>query len=127
MIRGACGIRLVGISAETGRELLLTVAFVLAILLFRAAIVAAARLTTGRRRNERVLFWTRSAGRSRSIVRQRRFGRPSGPQRRPADVRMTKCREFCDASAVSTATHAAAPRDRDATGSPTRPGRPGCG
>jgi small-conductance mechanosensitive channel len=53
------GIRLVGVNSETGQKLLLTVAAILAILLLRAATVAIARVTTGRHRNERVMFWTR--------------------------------------------------------------------
>jgi len=53
------GVRLVGVNAETGHKLLLTVAFLLGVLLLRAAIVAAGRLITGRHRNERVMFWTR--------------------------------------------------------------------
>ena len=55
------GIRLVGVNAETGQKLLLTMAFILGILLLRASIVGIAHLTTGRHRNERVMFWTRQA------------------------------------------------------------------
>jgi hypothetical protein len=51
--------RLVGINEETGQKLLLTVAFVLAILLVRAASVELARVVAGRHRNERVMFWIR--------------------------------------------------------------------
>jgi small-conductance mechanosensitive channel len=54
-------IRLVGVSAENGQKLLLTIAFVLGILLLRALIVAVAHLVTGRHHNERVMFWTRQA------------------------------------------------------------------
>lgn len=52
-------VRLIGVNAETGRKLLLTVAFLLVILGMRAAIVGVAHLVTGRHRNERVMFWTR--------------------------------------------------------------------
>jgi small-conductance mechanosensitive channel len=52
-------VRLIGVNAETGRKLLLTVAFLLAILGMRAAIVGLGHLVTGRHRNERVMFWTR--------------------------------------------------------------------
>lgn len=53
------GVRFVGVNAEMGHKLLLTVAFVLGILLLRALIVLIARVVTGRHRNERVMFWTR--------------------------------------------------------------------
>ena len=53
------GVRFVGVNAETGHKLLLTIAFVLGILLLRALIVLIARVATGRHRNERVMFWTR--------------------------------------------------------------------
>lgn len=53
------GIKFVGVNAETGQKLILTVAFVLAILLLRAAVVGLVRLATGRHRNERMMFWTR--------------------------------------------------------------------
>ena len=53
------GIRLVGLSAETGQKVLLTVAFVLGILVLRAGVVALAGVITGKERNERVMFWTR--------------------------------------------------------------------
>jgi small-conductance mechanosensitive channel len=52
-------VRLIGVNPETGRKLLLTVAFLLAILGLRAAIVSVAHLVTGRHRNERVMFWVR--------------------------------------------------------------------
>ena len=53
------GIRLVGVNTETGQKFLLTVGFVLAVLLLRAALVWIAHLATGKHRNERVMFWTR--------------------------------------------------------------------
>jgi small-conductance mechanosensitive channel len=53
------GIRLVGLNAETGQKLLLTLAFIVGILLLRAATVGLAYGLTGRHRNERVMFWTR--------------------------------------------------------------------
>jgi small-conductance mechanosensitive channel len=53
------GIRLVGVNEQTGRKLLLTVAFILIILLLRATAVFLAEMVTGKRRNERVIFWTR--------------------------------------------------------------------
>jgi small-conductance mechanosensitive channel len=56
------GIRLVGVTAETGQKALLTVAFIVGILLLRAAVVAMTGLITGRQPNERVMFWTRQGG-----------------------------------------------------------------
>jgi small-conductance mechanosensitive channel len=53
------GIRLVGVNAETGQKLLLTVVFILGILLLRAVVVGLVHVLTGRHRNERVMFWTR--------------------------------------------------------------------
>jgi len=53
------GIRLIGVNAETGRKLLLTVGFLLGVLLLRAAVVGVVRLTSGMHRNERAMFWTR--------------------------------------------------------------------
>jgi small-conductance mechanosensitive channel len=53
------GIRFVGINAESGHKLLLTIAFLLGILLLRAVIVGIAHLLTGQHRNERLMFWTR--------------------------------------------------------------------
>src|SRR4051794_10538132 len=53
------GIRFVGVNAENGHKLLLTIAFILGTLLLRAAIVGIAHLVTGRQRNERLMFWTR--------------------------------------------------------------------
>jgi len=53
------GVRFVGLNAETGRKLLLSIAFIASVLLLRALIVWVARLTSGLHRNERALFWTR--------------------------------------------------------------------
>jgi small-conductance mechanosensitive channel len=53
------GIRLVGVNAETGQKLLLTIGFIVGILLLRALIVEVAHVATGRHRNERAMFWTR--------------------------------------------------------------------
>jgi small-conductance mechanosensitive channel len=53
------GIRFVGVNQENGQKLLLTIAFVLGVLLLRAAIVGVAYLITGRHRNERIMFWIR--------------------------------------------------------------------
>jgi small-conductance mechanosensitive channel len=53
------GIRFVGVNAENGQKLLLTIGFILAFLLLRATIVGVAHLLTGRHRNERVMFWIR--------------------------------------------------------------------
>jgi small-conductance mechanosensitive channel len=53
------GIRFVGVNAENGHKLLLTIAFILGTLLLRALIVGVAHLATGRQRNERLMFWTR--------------------------------------------------------------------
>jgi small-conductance mechanosensitive channel len=53
------GVRFVGVNAETGHKLLLTLAFIVGILLLRALIVLVAGAATGRHRNERVMFWTR--------------------------------------------------------------------
>ena len=53
------GIRFVGVNAEAGQKLLLTIAFVAGILLLRAIVVGVAQVVTGRHRNERVMFWTR--------------------------------------------------------------------
>ena len=53
------GVRLVGLDAETGQKLLLTIAFLLAIVAGRALIVLGTRVITGKHRNERVIFWTR--------------------------------------------------------------------
>jgi small-conductance mechanosensitive channel len=53
------GIRFVGVNAENGQKLLLTIGFILAFLLLRATIVGVAHLLIGRHRNERVMFWIR--------------------------------------------------------------------
>ena len=53
------GIRLLGINEENGQKLMLTIAFVIAILLLRAAVVAVARVITGQHRNDRAMFWIR--------------------------------------------------------------------
>src|SRR4051812_29794697 len=53
------GIRFVGVNEENGQKLLLTVAFVVGILLLRAATVGVAYVVTGRRRNDRAMFWVR--------------------------------------------------------------------
>lgn len=53
------GVRLVGMNAETGQKLILTLAFIGGVLLLRAAIVGVAHATTGKHRNERVMFWIR--------------------------------------------------------------------
>jgi small-conductance mechanosensitive channel len=53
------GIRLVGVNAETGEKLLLTVGVIIAILLLRALFVGVTRIVTGRHRNERTIFWAR--------------------------------------------------------------------
>ena len=55
------GIRLVGVNAETGHKLLLTVAVIITILQLRATVVGLVRVATGRHRNERTMFWTRQA------------------------------------------------------------------
>jgi hypothetical protein len=49
------GIRLVGVNAETGQKLLLTMAFIVGILLLRALMVGSGACPTGRHRNERVI------------------------------------------------------------------------
>jgi small-conductance mechanosensitive channel len=53
------GVRLIGVSAETGHKLLLTAAFLIAVWLMRKAVIAVAQWATGRHPNERVIFWTR--------------------------------------------------------------------
>jgi hypothetical protein len=55
------GVRLVGVNAETAQKLLLTIAFVAALLLVRTGVVWIARFVTGRHENDRVMFWTRQA------------------------------------------------------------------
>src|SRR5437868_2818869 len=53
------GVRLLGINAQTGHKVLLSLAVVVAALLVRFVIVTLARLITGEEPNERVVFWTR--------------------------------------------------------------------
>jgi small-conductance mechanosensitive channel len=53
------GIRLVGVNAETGQKLLLTIGVVVGLLLVRALAVVVARSITGQHRNERAMFWLR--------------------------------------------------------------------
>ena len=48
------GIRFVGVNAQNGEKLLLTIALIVGILLLRAAIVGVAHLVTGQNRNERI-------------------------------------------------------------------------
>ena len=55
------GVRLIGVNAQTAHKLLLTVAFVVGVFLLRAVVVGIAYVLTGRRRNDRVVFWTRQA------------------------------------------------------------------
>jgi small-conductance mechanosensitive channel len=55
------GIRLVGINAENGQKLLLTLAFLAILFLVRALVAAFARLVQQGRGHERVRFWTRQA------------------------------------------------------------------
>jgi small-conductance mechanosensitive channel len=52
-------IHLLGLTAENGQKLLITLAVVGAALLIRYAIVWAVRLVTGQKPNQRVVFWTR--------------------------------------------------------------------
>ena len=53
------GVKFVGVNAATGHKVLLTLGFIVGVLLLRALIVGVAHFTTGRNRNERVMFWTR--------------------------------------------------------------------
>src|SRR5512146_2733866 len=53
------GVKLVGVNAEIGHKLLLTVAFVAGIVLIRAGAVGIVGAMAGRHRNERLMFWTR--------------------------------------------------------------------
>jgi small-conductance mechanosensitive channel len=62
------GIRLVGVDAETGQKLLLTIAVGAAVLLLRALVVGIAQVVTGRHRNERIMFWTRQAASIASAI-----------------------------------------------------------
>lgn len=53
------GIQFIGLNAENGRKLVLTVVLIAATLLMRAAFVTAVHLITRRNRNERFVFWCR--------------------------------------------------------------------
>ncbi len=53
------GIRFIGINAENGQKLLLTVLFIIGILIFGIALRAFVGLVLGDERFERVRFWTR--------------------------------------------------------------------
>src|SRR3954466_1358592 len=50
---------LLGLDAETGRRLLVSVGIVAAVIAARYAIVGLVRLVTGEKPNERIVFWTR--------------------------------------------------------------------
>src|SRR3954469_5054574 len=50
---------LLGVNAENGRRLLVSVAIVAAVIAARYAIVGVVRLVTGEESNERMVFWTR--------------------------------------------------------------------
>jgi small-conductance mechanosensitive channel len=52
-------IRLLGVNAENGRRLLLTVAIIAGVIVLRYLIVGLVRLVTGEKPNERLVFWTR--------------------------------------------------------------------
>ena len=51
------GIRFIGLSAESGRKLLLTFAFIVVFLILRYGLTAIARLIMSGRRNEQTRFW----------------------------------------------------------------------
>ena len=87
------GIKLVGMNAETGHELVLTMASVACILLLRAAIAWTARIATGRHRNERVMFWTRQGASVAAAVLACRSPahRPTAAPAHPHGV----CRSTC--------------------------------
>ena len=53
------GIQFIGLNAENGRKLVLTVVLIAATLLMRAAFMTAVHLITRRNRNERFVFWCR--------------------------------------------------------------------
>jgi small-conductance mechanosensitive channel len=55
------GVRLVGVTAENGQKLLLTLAFVAAVWLLRRGLHGLSRLILGRGRDTRARFWTRQA------------------------------------------------------------------
>src|SRR3954465_15414527 len=52
-------ITLLGLDAETGKRLLVSVGIVAAVIAARYAIVGLVRLVTGEKPNERIVFWTR--------------------------------------------------------------------
>ena len=53
------GFTLLGVNAENGKRLLVSVAIVAAVIAARYAIVGVVRLVTGEKPNERAVFWTR--------------------------------------------------------------------
>src|SRR4051812_31508572 len=53
------GVRLMGVTAETGRKVLLTVGFTGAIVLIRYLLARVIAILRGDRQNERVAFWAR--------------------------------------------------------------------
>src|SRR3954466_5301018 len=53
------GIRLIGLNAENGRKLLLTVGAIVVLVLLRYGLRAIARITIGKIDQSRPLFWTR--------------------------------------------------------------------
>lgn len=53
------GVRLVGLNAESGRKLLLTIAVIVALIVLRAAVLLVARLLPKSRTGERAHFWVR--------------------------------------------------------------------
>ncbi|HZR22317.1 MAG TPA: mechanosensitive ion channel domain-containing protein [Vicinamibacterales bacterium] len=55
------GIQLLGVNAQNGQKLLLSLGVIGAVLLVRYIIVWIVRLVTGEQPNERVVFWTRQA------------------------------------------------------------------
>jgi small-conductance mechanosensitive channel len=55
------GVRLIGVTAENGRKLVLTVAWVAIVFALRWAVLHLVRGMSGDRPNERLVFWTRQA------------------------------------------------------------------
>jgi small-conductance mechanosensitive channel len=53
------GISLLGVNAENGRRVLISVGIVAAVIVLRYVIVGVVRLVTGEKPNERAVFWTR--------------------------------------------------------------------
>ena len=53
------GVRLMGVTADTGRKVLLTLGFTGAILLIRYALARLIAVLRGDRQNERITFWAR--------------------------------------------------------------------